>query len=86
MRDLESNMFIELIDVFGFEGAMFGMRNPLNSWYRGDSQWILELDGRIPHFEIGANDLDLAKRLIKGGTEHRKFLRMVNVQFDLNMH
>ena len=50
MRDLESNMFIELIDVFGFEGAMFGMRNPLNSWYRGDSQWILEPDGRIPHF------------------------------------
>ena len=85
MRDLESNMFIELIDVFGFEGAMFGMRNPLNSWYRGDSQWVLEPDGRIPHFEIGANDLDLAKRLIKGGTEHRKFLRMINVQFDLNM-
>ena len=85
MRDLESNMFIELIDVFGFEGAMFGMRNPLNSWYRGDSQWIVEPYGGMPHFEIGANDLDLAKRLIKGGTEHRKFLRMINVQFDLNM-
>ena len=53
------------IDVFGFEGAMFGMRNPLNSWYRGDSQWILEPDGRIPHFEIGANDLDLANKRFK---------------------
>lgn len=85
MRYLEDNMFIELIDVFGFEGAMFGMRNPLNSWYKGDSQWVIEPYSGMPHFEVGANDLDLAKRLIKGGTEHRKFLRMINVQFNLNV-
>ena len=85
MRKVEGNMFIELIEVGGFEGAMFGMRNPLNSWYKGDSQWVLEPYNNIPHFEIGANDLDLAKRLIKGGTEHRKFLRMINVQFNLNV-
>ena len=85
MRKVEGNMFIELIEVGGFEGAMFGMRNPLNSWYKGDSQWVLEPYSNIPHFEIGANDLDLAKRLIKGGTEHRKFLRMINVQFNLNI-
>ena len=85
MRKVEGNMFIELIEVGGFEGARFGMRNPLNSWYKGDSQWVLEPYSNIPHFEIGANDLDLAKRLIKGGTEHRKFLRMINVQFNLNV-
>ena len=83
MRNVEGNMFIELISVDGFEGAMFGMRNPLNSWGLGDSQWVLEPDENIPHFEVGEKDLDLAKRLIKGGTEHRKFLRMINVQFNL---
>lgn len=83
MRNVEGNMFIELISVDGFEGAMFGMRNPLNSWGLGDSQWVLEPDERIPHFEIGEKDLDLAKRLIKSGTEHRKFLRMINVQLNL---
>ena len=83
IRKAEDNMFIDLISVDGFEGAMFGMRNPLNSWYKTDSQWVLS-PGRIPHYEIGPNDLDLAKRLIKGGTEHRKFLRMINVQFNLN--
>ena len=85
MRKMEENMLIELIEIGGFEGAMFGMRNPLNSWYKGDSQWVLEPYSNIPHFEIGTNDLDLAKRLIKGGTEHRKFLRMINVQFNLNV-
>ena len=87
MRDLESNMFIELIDVFGFEGAMFGMRNPLNSWYRGDSQWVLEPDGRIPHFEIGANDLDLAKRLLYSWiiVLHRQFAQyLINIFFNFN--
>ena len=82
MRNIEGNMFIELIEVNGFEGAMFGMRNPLNSWGLGDSQWVLEPDKRIPHFEIGEKDLDLAKRLIKN--DNAKIITFQ--QFDSILH
>ena len=71
----EGNMFIDLIETSGWVGAFEGMRNPMNSWYKGDT---------IDYRYIGEADLALAKRLIKGGTEHRKFLRMINVQFNLN--
>lgn len=80
-----TGMFIEKIGsgVSGIEGAIFGMRNPLNSWGLSDSTYEL-VDEGIYEFVVGEKDLDLAKRLIKGGTEHRKFLRMINVQFNLN--
>lgn len=67
------------IEVWGFKGALRGMRNPMDSWDRSDS--YLE-NGSI---NIGPNDLKLINKLIKSGPEHRKFLRMIHVQFDLNM-
>ena len=68
---------VEAIEVFGIEGAMRGMRNPLNSWDKADTT----VSDNI--LEIGENDLNLATRLIKAGTEHRKFLRMIHVQMDV---
>lgn len=72
-------------DVYGWEAAVRGMRNPMNSWDKSDSAYYSdESFVGIPYFKVGAKDLDLMKRLIKGGTEHRKFLRMVNVTVDIN--
>ena len=68
---------VEAIEVFGIEGAMRGMRNPLNSWDKADTTVSDDI------LEIGENDLNLAARLIKAGTEHRKFLRMIHVQMDV---
>ena len=68
---------IENIEVFGWQAAIRGMRNPMNSWNKLDS----EFKTIIP--AIGDNDMNLMKRLIKGGTEHRKFLRMIHVQMDI---
>ena len=68
---------VETIEVFGIEGAMRGMRNPLNSWDKADTTVSDDI------LEIGENDLNLATRLIKAGTEHRKFLRMIHVQMDI---
>ena len=68
---------VEAIEVFGIEGAMRGMRNPLNSWDKADTTASDDI------LEIGGNDLNLATRLIKAGTEHRKFLRMIHVQMDV---
>lgn len=68
---------VEAIEVFGIEGAMRGMRNPLNSWDKADTTMSDDI------LEIGENDLNLATRLIKAGTEHRKFLRMIHVQMDV---
>ena len=65
---------ISKIDVYGWEAAIRGMRNPLNSWERSDSNGS----------EIGPADLDLMKRLFKAGTEHRKYLRMVHCTLDVN--
>lgn len=64
---------VKLIEVMGIHGAMKGMRNPKDSWKMGDS------DG----MRIGENDLGLAKRLVKSGTDHRKFMRMIHVQMDI---
>ncbi len=64
-------------DIYGAEAAVRGMRNPMNSWNKSDSRWD------EAGFIIGNNDLNLMKRLIKGGTEHRKFLRMINVTVDI---
>lgn len=68
---------VEAIEIFGIEGAMRGMRNPLNSWDKADTTVSDDI------LEIGENDLNLATRLIKAGTEHRKFLRMIHVQMDV---
>lgn len=70
-------MVFEKTEVFNFEGALRGMRNPMNSWNRADSK---EENGK---FVIGEKDLDLAQRLIKAGGEHRKFLRQIFVSVDI---
>lgn len=75
-------MKFEHSQVTGFEAALRGMRNPLDSHHRADSGWVEKTDG-VPTFEIGPNDMDLCRRLIKGGPEHRKFLRMIHIQVDI---
>lgn len=71
---------IDNIQTYGWEGAFRGMRNPLNSWAKSDS--FFYPDGT---FSLGEADLNLAKRLAKAGTEHRKFLRFIHVQMDIIM-
>lgn len=73
-------MTITNTDVFGFEGAIRGMRNPYDSWSKSDS--VLVLGGKTTYV-LGKNDLDLCKKLIKAGSDHRKFLRMIHVQVDV---
>ena len=75
-------MRFENIQVFNFEGALRGMRNPLASWHKSDSKIIWEYN-EMPRYEIGENDIALARRLIAGGTEHRKFLRQIMVSVDI---
>ena len=69
-------MKFETLDVQGFYPAMKGMRNPLKSYEKGDTH-------QYPALTIGKNDLDLAQRLWKAGTEHRKYLRMIQVWVDI---
>ena len=64
--------------VFGWHSAIMGMRNPMNSWPKSDSVFFSDFSCKI-----GQNDLDLMKKLIKAGAEHRKFLRMLHVQMDI---
>lgn len=64
--------------VFGWHSAIMGMRNPMNSWSKSDSVFYSDFS-----CQIGQNDLDLMERLIKSGAEHRKFLRMIHVQMDI---
>ena len=75
-------MKFEHTEVMNFEGALRGMRNPMNSWAKGDSKIAWEY-GETPRYEIGPNDMDLCRRLINGGSEHRKFLRQIFVSVDI---
>lgn len=70
-------MKIENTEVFNFAGAFRGMRNPMNSWDKSDSNF------ENNQINIGLNDMKLARSLIEGGSEHRKFLRQIFVSFDL---
>ena len=69
---------IEAVDVWGFKHAISGMRNPMNSWDKSDSYF-----GGTQTWFVGKNDLDLMRRLYEGGTEHRKFMRMIHVSMDV---
>ena len=69
---------IENIETYAWETAIRGMRNPLNSWSKSDSGY--DKNGR---FILGPNDLDLACRLIKAGTDHSKFMRQILVSMDI---
>jgi len=65
------------ISVTNFDGAIRGMRNPMNSWDKSDSGWV------AGQFVIGENDLKLCKNLIKAGTSDSKYLRQINVCIDI---
>ena len=70
---------LEKTDVMNMENAIRGMRNPLNSWHLSDSKFNWETGEYI----IGPNDLSLARRLTKAGSDHRKFLRQILVSVDI---
>ena len=74
---------VENIDVWGFEHAIRGMRNPKNSWNKSDSRKINFGNDDEVSFYIGENDLDLMRRLFEAGTEHRKYLRQIFVSMDI---
>jgi len=74
-------MDFQTLDVQGFDSALRGMRNPLKSYDKADSEWVLDYGGE--HFHIGSNDYKLAKGLWKGGTEHRKWMRQVIVWVEI---
>lgn len=83
-------MKFENTRVFNFEGAIRGMRNPKESWDKSDSgDVVMNLEdvsfGYPPNIEyvLGENDLKLAQRLIRAGSEHRKFMRQIIVSVDI---
>ena len=71
-------ILLERTSVMNLENAMRGARNPLNSWGRIDS--FYDENG---NYVLGPNDLDLAKRLRKAGSDHRKFIRQIFVSVDI---
>ena len=73
---------VEHVDVWGFQHAIRGMRNPLNSWGKSDS-YALYADNKVYENIIGPNDITLMKTLFKAGTEHRKYLRQIFVSMDI---
>ena len=70
-------------EVWGFEHAIRGMRNPKNSWNKSDSHSYWNYDTFEKSYSIGPNDLKLAQTLINGGSEHRKFLRQIFISVDI---
>ena len=85
---------IENTEIVGWEAAIRGMRNPLNSWEKSDSKWYsigiptsnsAAMNDKYlsQKYCIGDNDYDLMKRLRNAGTDHRKFMRMITVYVDI---
>lgn len=75
---------IENVEVIGWEAAIRGMRNPMNSWGKSDSGSCISMQAvEEGWFSIGEKDLDLMKRLCNSGTDHRKFMRMITVYVDI---
>lgn len=80
-------------EVWGWEHAIRGMRNPMNSWDKSDSRFNYDIeaatvgDGEPQYIHIdatiGYNDLSLMRRLIRAGSSHRKFLRQIFVSVDI---
>ncbi len=71
-------ILIEKTKVMNFEGAIRGARNPMNSWDRMDSSY-----DEKGNYVLGPNDLNLAKKLCKAGSDHRKFIRQIMVSVDI---
>lgn len=76
---------VENIEVHGFEPAIRGMRNPYDSWEKSDSRCVPVEDsaGGEMQFVIGQNDISLMRQLYKGGSEHRKYARMIVAYMDI---
>lgn len=90
---------IENVEVMGWDAAIRGMRNPMNSWDKSDSVFVEDgeyhdicgnsgpYNGTVTDtetfFEIGEKDFDLMTRLRNSGTDHRKFMRMITVYVDI---
>lgn len=76
---------VENIDTWGFEHAIRGMRNPLNSWARSDSSFGYKAySGEfVSDLKIGENDLKLMRQLYVGGQPHRKYLRQIFAVMDI---
>lgn len=82
---------IEKADAFGWETAIRGMRNPMNSWDKSDTNYNMmryhyygcDISESTTSPDIGENDLTLMKRLVKAGSDHSKFMRMINVTCDI---
>ena len=65
------------------EGAIRGMRNPLESWDNSDSGYVTGDNEFTTYFAIGPNDWKLALKLVKAGSDHRKFMRQIFVSMDI---
>lgn len=79
---------IDNTEVFGWDAAIRGMRNPMNSWEKSDSlrpEFVMTEEGEmhLRDFVIGPNDKNLMMRLVMAGDEHAKFMRMIHVQMDI---
>ena len=84
---------IENFEVLGWEHVIRGMRNPMNSWEKSDSNFFDDSEGHVCNIcqghgpmsliEIGPNDYTLMKNLRNAGTDHRKFMRMITVYLDM---
>ena len=84
---------IENFEVLGWEHAIRGMRNPMNSWEKSDSNFFDDSEGHVCNIcqghgpmsliEIGQNDYALMKNLRNAGADHRKFMRMITVYLDI---
>ena len=88
-------MKFENTEVWGFEHSIRGMRNPLESWSKSDSDYCSRINCNdcskekncssigSKEFIIGKNDLELMQKLIRAGTPHRKFMRQIFVSVDI---
>jgi len=93
MTTQNGKMYCKTIEIGGFAPAFKGMRNPKNSWDKSDSRHLTgSLEGEDDYYAdyeykyiLGEKDLKLAQTLISAGTEHCKFLRMIQVWVDINL-
>lgn len=82
-------MKFENTEVYGLKSALRGMRNPMNSWDKSDSKSVYSVmindkdNLDFNHYLIGKNDMELAQKLIRAGSEHRKFMRQIFISVDI---
>lgn len=81
---------VKIVSVNGLEEAVIGMRNPLNSWDKSDSELVVKVDDApdgspmvLRRFDLGEADRKLMRRLATAGPDHRKFMRMITVHMNI---